>query len=333
MTTPAQHRHVLGDEFAAASAPRVTPGHIAVEPDTGDSAMFRAAVERAGGVVAPLSENTRGLIWLTYARADELSATLEANPQISWVQLPWAGVDAFSEPLRAHARPDRVFTSAKGAYAQPVAEHALGMIIALLRAFPRRARLTRWDDQMIGTSLYGRRVTIVGAGGIARELMRLLAPFDVTITIVRRTDHPVEGAEHTLTTDRLPEVLDTTDVLVIAAAHTAQTRHLISTREFARMKPEAVLVNIARGPLIDAAALAHALRNELIAGAALDVTDPEPLPEGHTLWTAPNILITPHQADTPEMIAPLLAVRIEHNVRAFLGDGRFIGVVDASAGY
>jgi phosphoglycerate dehydrogenase-like enzyme len=333
MTTPAQHRHVLGDEFAAASAPRVTPGHIAVEPDTGDSAMFRAAVERAGGVVAPLSENTRGLIWLTYARADELSATLEANPQISWVQLPWAGVDAFSEPLRAHARPDRVFTSAKGAYAQPVAEHALGMIIALLRAFPRRARLTRWDDQMIGTSLYGRRVTIVGAGGIARELMRLLAPFDVTITIVRRTDHPVEGAEHTLTTDRLPEVLDTTDVLVIAAAHTAQTRHLISTREFARMKPEAVLVNIARGPLIDAAALAHALRNELIAGAALDVTDPEPLPEGHTLWTAPNILITPHQADTPEMIAPLLAVRIEHTVRAFLGDGRFIGVVDASAGY
>ena len=333
MTTPAQHRHVLGDEFAAANAPRVTPGHIAVEPDTGDSAMFRSAVERAGGVVAPLSENTRGLIWLTYSRADELSVTLEANPQISWVQLPWAGVDAFAGPVREYARPDRVFTSAKGAYAQPVAEHALGMIIALLRAFPRRARLTRWDDQMIGTSLYGRRVTIVGAGGIARELMRLLAPFDVTITIVRRTDYPVEGAEHTLTTDRLPEVLDTTDVLVIAAAHTAQTRHLISTPEFARMKPEAVVVNIARGPLIDAAALDHALRNELIAGAALDVTDPEPLPEGHTLWTARNILITPHQADTPDMTAPLLAVRIEHNVRAFLGDGRFIGVVDASAGY
>jgi phosphoglycerate dehydrogenase-like enzyme len=235
--------------------------------------------------------------------------------------------------VRDHARADRVFTSAKGAYAQPVAEHALGMTIALLRAFPRRARLTRWDDQMIGTSLYGRRVTIVGAGGIAREMMRLLAPFDVAITIVRRTDHPVDGAEQTLTTDRLPDVLDTTDVLVIAAAHTAETRHLISTREFERMKPAAVVVNIARGPLIDAAALEHALRNQLIAGAALDVTDPEPLPEGHPLWTAPNILITPHQADTPEMIAPLLAVRIEHNVRAFLGDGRFVGVVDASAGY
>jgi phosphoglycerate dehydrogenase-like enzyme len=75
------------------------------------------------------------------------------------------------------------------------------------------------------------------------------------------------------------------------------------------------------------------LRNGLIAGAALDVTDPEPLPGGHPLWSAPNILITPHQADTPDMTAPLLAVRIEHNVRAFLGEGRFVGVVDASAGY
>ena len=333
MTTPAQHRHVLGDEFAAASAPRVTPGDVAVEPQTGDSAMFRAAVERAGGVVAPLSETTRGLIWLTYARDVELSATLEAHPNISWVQLPWAGVDAFTGTLNAHAPSDRVFTSAKGAFAQPVAEHALGMIIALLRAFPRRARLTAWDERVIGTSLYGLRVTIVGAGGIARELMRLLAPFDVSITIVRRADHPVDGAEQTLTTDRLTDVLETTDVLVIAAAHTAQTTHLISTHEFERMKPEAVVVNIARGPLIDAAALDHALRNGLIAGAALDVTDPEPLPEGHPLWSAPNILITPHQADTPDMTAPLLAVRIEHNVRAFLGDGRFVGVVDASAGY
>jgi phosphoglycerate dehydrogenase-like enzyme len=277
--------------------------------------------------------DTRGLIWLTYARADELSATLEANPEISWVQLPFAGVDAFADPVREHARADRVFTSAKGAYAQPVAEHALGMIIALLRAFPRRARLTRWDEQIIGTSLYGLRVTIVGAGGIARELMRLLDPFDVEVTIVRRTDHPVAGAHQTLTTDRLTETLGTTDVLVIAAAHTDETRHLMSTREFERMKPEAVVVNIARGPLNDAAALDHALRNGLIAGAALDVTDPEPLPEGHPLWSAPNILITPHQADTPDMTAPLLAVRIEHNVRAFLGDGRFVGVVDASAGY
>ena len=333
MTFPAQHREVLGDEFAAGEVPHVTPGDIAVEPDVAGSGTFREAVERAGGVVAPLSENTRGLIWLSYSRADELSSTLEAYPQISWVQLPYAGVDAFANTLRSHAPANRIFTSAKGAFAQPVAEHALAMILALLRAFPRRARLTTWDDRMLGTSLYGRHVTIVGAGGIARELMRLLSPFDVSITIVRRTDHPVAGAHETITTARLPEVLARTDVLVIAAAHTTETTHVVSAREFAAMKPESVVVNIARGPLIDAAALDDALRAGLIAGAALDVTDPEPLPEGHPLWTAPNILITPHQADTPDMTAPLLAVRIEHNVRAFLGDGRFVGVVDSSAGY
>jgi phosphoglycerate dehydrogenase-like enzyme len=333
VTSPAQHHEVLGDEFAADRVPHVTPGDIAVEPQTAGSVMFRDAVERAGGVVAPLSENTRGLIWLSYSRADELSSTLEAYPLISWVQLPYAGVDAFADTLRSQAPANRVFTSAKGAFAQPVAEHALGMILALLRAFPRRARLTRWDDRTIGTSLYGRNVTIVGAGGIARELIRLLSPFDVSITIVRCTDHPVAGAQQTLTSADLPGVLAQTDVLVIAAAHTEATTHLISATEFAVMKVESVVVNIARGPLIDAVALDSALRTGLIAGAALDVTDPEPLPEGHPLWSAPNILITPHQADTPEMTAPLLAVRIEHNVRAFMGDGRFVGVVDPSAGY
>ena len=288
---------------------------------------------RGGGSVEPLSPRTRGLLWLSDARADQLATVLDENPKITWVQLPWAGVDAYSQILAAHGTPNRVFTSAKGAFAQPVAEHALAMVLALLRAFPRRARLTEWDERVLGTSLYGRHVTIVGAGGIARELMRLMAPFDVSVTIVRRSDHPVAGAVRTLTSDRLAEALPECDVLVIAAALTPQTTHLISTREFALLTPGTVVVNVARGALIDSQALAVALHNGQIAGAALDVTDPEPLPVGHPLWVAPNILITPHQADTPEMTAPLLAVRIEQNVRAFLGETPFVGVVDTSAGY
>ena len=333
MTSPAQHREVLGDEFAAAKAPRLASGPIAVLPADSDAGLFRDAVTRAGGNVEPLSADTRGLLWLSYAHADQLATVLEENPQITWVQLPWAGVDAYSQILVAHGGPDRVFTSAKGAFAQPVAEHALAMVLALLRAFPRRARLTAWDERVLGTSLYGRNVTIVGAGGIARELMRLMEPFDVSVTIVRRSDHPVAGAARTLTSDRLAEALPDCDALVIAAALTPQTTHLMSTREFSLLKPGAVVVNVARGPLIDSQALAAALHNETIAGAALDVTDPEPLPAGHALWRAPNILITPHQADTPDMTAPLLAVRIEHNVRAFLGNAPFVGVVDTSAGY
>lgn len=333
MSGAAQHREVLGDEFAAANVAPVASGPIAILPAESDPGLFREAVTRAGGTVEPLSPRTRGLLWLSYSRADQLATVLEQNPQITWVQLPWAGVDAYAQTLASHGGGDRVFTSAKGAFAQPVAEHALAMVLALLRAFPRRARLTQWDERVLGTSLYGLRVTIVGAGGIARELMRLMAPFDVSVTIVRRSDHAVAGAVRTLTSDRLSEALPDCDVLVIAAALTPQTTHLVSTGEFALLKHGAVVVNVARGALVDSQALASALHNATIAGAALDVTDPEPLPAGHPLWSAPNILITPHQADTPDMTAPLLAVRIERNVRAFLGNAPFVGVVDTSAGY
>jgi phosphoglycerate dehydrogenase-like enzyme len=136
-----------------------------------------------------------------------------------------------------------------------------------------------------------------------------------------------------VTVDRLLEVLPGADVVVLAAASTASTRHLIGAAELAAMKRSAVLVNVARGALIDTDALVSALAEGAIAGAGLDVTEPEPLPERHPLWTEPRAIITPHSANTPEMTAPLLAERIRVNVRALLGDGRFEGVVDPKAGY
>src|SRR5690606_40343690 len=99
------------------------------------------------------------------------------------------------------------------------------------------------------------------------------------------------------------------------------------------MKSEAVLINVGRGRLVDTDALVAALSTHRIAGAALDVTDPEPLPDGHPLWEEPRAIITPHSADTPEMVNPLLAERVAQNVRAFLTGGDFVGVVDPVAGY
>jgi phosphoglycerate dehydrogenase-like enzyme len=295
--------------------------------------VFVDAVESGGGVVAPLSAETRGLIWLSYSQTVELGEVLAANPQITWVQLPFAGVDAYATVLAEHAVPGRVFTSAKGAFAQPVAEHALALTLAILRFIPRRARATSWDGVPRGISLYGKNVTIIGAGGIARELIRLLAPFDVNISVVRRSSEMVPGAQLTVVSNQLHSVLPDADVVVIAAALTAETRHLVGPVEFAMMKPTVAVVNIARGPLIDSEALVAALEAESILGAAVDVTFPEPLPDGDPLWSAPNMLITPHMADTPEMTAPLLAERIRHNVAAFLAGSRFVGVVDTSSGY
>ncbi|PCN46466.1 hydroxyacid dehydrogenase [Curtobacterium sp. 'Ferrero'] len=299
-----------------------------------EAELHVAAVTEAGGTVAPLGEDTRGLVWLDPRDPDGLAAALDRAPAVSWVQLPFAGVDAFAHLIREHG--DRVlFTSAKGAYAEPVAEHALALTLATLRVLPKRARATSWATEPEGVSLYGRNVVVIGAGGIALEYLRLLAPFDVSVTVVRRSSSPVEGADRTVTTDQLDEVLPDADVVMIAAAMTSGTSKLFDARRLALMKPSARLVNIARGGLVDTDALLRALRDGVIAGAGLDVTDPEPLPDGHPLWEEPGAVITPHQADTPEMVAPLLAERVRTNARAFLGgqgEG-FVGVVDPAAGY
>ena len=339
MTAP-QHRAVTGEIVKTLSdTPRPRQGPITIVPAIGSPAaperVFIEAALSSGAELGTLGPHTRGLIWLSYGGADALAMTLQTHPSIEWVQLPFAGVDAFAGLLASYAdRPLPLWTSAKGAYSQPVAEHALTLALALLRVIPERVRATSWPrGPKTGTSLFGLSIVIVGAGGIAIELIRLLEPFGVHVTIVRRRAGDVSGAERSVTSERLREVLPCADLVVIAAASTAGTRRMFSSAEFAVMKRSALLVNIARGDLIDSDALLEALATGEIAGAGLDVTDPEPLPEGHPLWTAPNILITPHSADTPAMTMPLLADRIRDNVAAFVGHGRFIGIVDPRAGY
>jgi len=327
-----QHRAVLAsppEELPPERRPR--PGPIAVLPEPDE--FFVTAIEQAGGTVAPLSGETRGVVWLSNSRAGEFAGILREHPGIDWVQLPWAGVDAFAAILRDHAGQDRpIWTSAKGAYAEPVAEHALALTLALLRQLPTRVVARSWGPK-IGRSLFGMDVVVVGAGGIAIELLRLLEPFRTQVTVVRRSAVPLPGAAHTVTADRLAEVLPDADVVVVAAAMTGDTAHLIGAAELAAMKRTAILVNVARGGLVDTDALTAALASASIAGAGLDVTEPEPLPDGHPLWSEHRAIITSHSADTPEMTTPLLAERVKTNVRAFLDHSRFEGLVDPEAGY
>lgn len=330
---PGQHRDPLaGTGTPVAVSRRPQPGPIAILPEP--RPIYARAIEAGGGVVAPLSADTRGILWLSDGESAELTTILRANPAIGWVQLPWAGVDGFAEVLAEFADDETpVWTSAKGAYSEPVAEHALALTLAVLRGLPEKSRSRTWAYAKEGISLYGRNVVIIGAGGIAVELMRLLAPFEVSVTIVRRTPGDLPGADRTVTAAELLEVLPDADVVIVAAAAIESTARLIGTRELAAMKPSAALVNIARGSLVDSGALAAALNAGHLAGAGLDVTDPEPLPDGHPLWSAPRCLITSHSADTQEMVEPLLAERLRLNVEALLGDGAFIGIVDPAAGY
>lgn len=328
----ARHRAVAGAEADSVGAPTPVPsGPIAVLPD-GDG-IVEAAVREAGGSVGPLDASTRGIVWTAASGTGRLGAVLDAHPDVGWVQLPWAGVDAFAPLLERHRGDGRVWTSAKGAYAQPVAEHALMLALALLRELPRRVRATGWEADERGRSLYGAEVVIIGAGGIAVELLRLLEPFGVRATVVRRRAEPVAGAHRTVPSEGLLKALQQAEVVFVAAALTGASRGLMGAEQFDRMPRGAVLVNVARGGLVDTDALVGALRSGRLGGAGLDVTDPEPLPEGHPLWSEPGCIITPHVADTEAMTVPLFAERVRRNVAAFLGGGDFEGRVDLDAGY
>jgi len=291
------------------------------------------AVEEAGARLVELGPETRMIVVGGRIDQDELRRAVDEHPDVSVVQLPSAGVDAYADTMRATRREGLVFTSAKGAYSAPVAEHALALTLATLRSLQVRARAASWEDEQRGISLNGSRVLIIGAGGIGTELLRLLGVFDVEVTMVVRTPREVPGAARTVTSAQLAEVLPDMDVVVVAAALTDGTAHIVGEAELAAMKSTAVLVNIARGPLVDTDALVAALAAGEIGGAGLDVVDPEPLPDGHPLWHEPRALVTPHQANTNAMTEPLFQARVAENVRALAEGGEPVGVVDVDAGY
>ncbi len=302
------------------------PLRIAVGPRPADWAA--EAIRRGGGEPVTLDQDPVGLVWTDGAAMDALRDALA--PGITWVQLPQAGTErVFEAGVIDHARR---WTSAKGAYADPVAEHALALILAGLRLLKIRARASSWGEQG-GVSLFGQPVTVVGGGGIATVLLRLLEPFGTPVTVVRRQAVPMPGAARTLGPDRLAEALAGARAVVLAPALTPATRGMIGPAELAAMEPYGWLVNVGRGGLVDTGALVDALRAGQIGGAGLDVTEPEPLPAGHPLWDLPNCLITPHTADTEEMTRPLLADRIAENVRRLTAGQELIGLVDPDLGY
>lgn len=305
---------------------------IAIEPKQFEP--YVQAVEAAGATVVPMSAEVGALIWTDYAQPQALAELLRENPQLEWVQLPFAGVDAFAKVLKhppLYANGGR-FTSAKGSYREPVAEHALMLCMALGRAIPERIRATSWGRKF-AVSLYDANIVVVGGGGITEEFLKLTAPFRSKVTVVRKRVQAMDGAAAVVPFEMLNDVLPSADFVVLAAALTDETTHLFDSERIACMRPEAYLVNIARGPMIVTQDLIDALENGVIAGAAVDVTDPEPLPDGHALWAAKNIIITPHTADTKPMVLRMFAARVLENVRAYRGEGDWVGIVDPELGY
>lgn len=300
---------------------------IAVEPECWRRAALADAVVAGGATVSSPAE-AEALVWAEPAAPELLPGVLEDGPGIGWVQLPYAGIETLTHLLDR----DHRWTCGKGVYAEPVAEHALMLALAGLRGMGSFARAQSWSPPE-GRNLLGGRVTVLGGGGITESLVRLLEPWDCRVTVLRRHPAPMDGVERVVDPDSLHDALGDADVVVVALALTPETAGIIDAAALDAMAPHAWLINVGRGGHVVTDDLTEALSAGSIGGAALDVTDPEPLPAGHPLWDMENCLITPHVGNTPEMGLKLLARRVTENVRRYIAGEELLGPVDVDLGY
>jgi phosphoglycerate dehydrogenase-like enzyme len=228
--------------------------------------------------------------------------SLLANcPKLRWVQATSAGIGGF---VRRHGLDagDVVFTTAAGTHAVPLTEFALTGALYLIKGVPElldRQRRHHWE-RYTTRALHGRRVTVVGLGRIGRHVATTFAALGTRVVGVGRPGGSTPDLPDVTVVDTgaLDGVLPDTDVLILSTPLTDETHHLIDRRRLALLPGGAVLVNIARGPVLDQAALVDALAEGRLGGAALDVTDPEPLPVDSPLWDRQDVLISPHSAST-----------------------------------
>lgn len=303
---------------------------IAVAPAGARSWLVDAAV--AGGAELVDPADAVGLVWTIPDGTAALAEVLDANPGIEWVQLPWAGVEPYVGVIADH--PERIWTCGKGVYAEPVAEMALALLLAGFRGLSHYAAATAWSGPR-GRNLLGARVVIAGGGGITESLLRLLGPFGCDITVVRRRPAPMASPTpaRVVGMDELDSVIEGADALVLALALTPETEGLVDRRRLDLLADDAWVVNVARGRHVRTDDLVAALADGTIGGAGLDVTDPEPLPDDHPLWSMANVVVTPHVGNTPAMAVPLLSARITDNVRRWIAGEVLVGPVDPALGY
>jgi phosphoglycerate dehydrogenase-like enzyme len=259
--------------------------------------------------------------WPAFYDAELVSLLERHAPRLRWVQLPTMGYD----PVELHGVPPGVtVTSAGDAYAPTVAEHAVALLLALVRHVPEAVRNMSggtWDQTnavRIGT-LHGATVAVIGFGNIGRDVAVRLRGFGARVVAVTRSGRADPLADEAARSDELLDVLARSDAVVVAVPLNAQTRHLVGADALAALRPHALVVNVARGGVIDHDALRDALREGRLGGAGLDVTEPEPLPPDDPLWAMPNVLITPHVAGYGGDVAPrrILAL-FERNLASFI---------------
>jgi phosphoglycerate dehydrogenase-like enzyme len=263
----------------------------------------------------------------------ELAPTLARRPRLRWVQATSAGVGRLAERIGLTDSSIAV-TTASGVHARPLAEFALLAMLMFGKDVLRltRDQSTRTWQRYAGEEIAGKTVCVVGLGKIGREVARLATAFDARAvgTVREIGDRMPESlfVERLETTERLDDLLPEADVVVLTVPHTPLTHRLLDARRLALLKPSAILVNVARGDVVDETALIDALGSGRLRGAALDVFEREPLSAESPLWGLPNVFVSPHSASTVAAENGRIVELFRENLRRYLGGRPLLNVLD-----
>ena len=323
------------DTFAAASTDR---------PRLPMSILLRAGVSEAHlqriGAVSPDITVSRDV---DLADADVVFGSVSRDElakaaKLRWVQCGSAGVEHY--PLREMNDRGVILTNGQGCYAPQIAEHTFGLLFALTRGIgPQAVRMRekKWGHDGKPVELRGMTMGIIGLGGIGREVARRARAMDMKTIAVDAEPMLCERYamvdEVTLVDDGLDALLERSDVVACCCPLTDKSRGMLGREQFAKMKTGAYLVNVARGKLVKTDALMEALESGKLAGAGLDVTDPEPLPADHPLWERPDVVITSHIAGRSQFSWERVQNVFAENVARFAAARPMLNVVDTLKGY
>jgi phosphoglycerate dehydrogenase-like enzyme len=275
------------------------------------------------------------------ADADAIFGTINpelfrAAKRLKWVQVYSAGVESYRFPEFLSS--DVVLTNAKIIQGPNIADHALAMLLSLTRELhriiPNRTKEEWTRGQHRPIELRGKTAVVIGVGGIGSQIAQRAHAFGMNVAGVDPKDIPYQPyVSKVVRPDRLDSLLPKADVVFVAAPHTPESENMMGPHQFELMKKDSYFIAVSRGKLYDTDALVKALDSRKLAGAGLDVTNPEPLPKGHPLWKFENVIITPHMAGQSDMVMARRIELIKDNIARFAKGEPLLNVVDKQKGY
>lgn len=273
-------------------------------------------------------------VWVTYGNDLENSHIKRAK-KLKWIMVYSAGVDKL--PTEEILKRKILVTNVRGIHKHVMAEQVFGYMLFFVRRFDKileQQKNRQWNRKINSQSLYDKTIGILGAGAIGQEIARKAKVFDMKVLGVRKTAKPTQYVDEIYPIEEMHEVLRTSDFIVVLLPDTSETKHIIDKEAFEQMQEHAYFINIARGRVVDTKALIEALEKRMIAGAAIDVFEEEPLPEDHPLRSLDNIMITPHTAGLFPGYLPRSNEIFKKNLWTYTSNvGEMVNIVDLNRGY